>query len=253
MADLASVFNRRATIAKFAPPAAPRSMKMDVSSSDDDEMPTGTSFDDEFSVAVGEAIGLRYVDANGAVSQRRITVHSVGRSGTGSLFINAWCHERRAARRFRADRVDSIIELATGEIIDHPDRVIERFATLCDEAAPVDNAVDQVMRLARDGLNILVFLARCDGQFHSSESDVISHYLLDVAFDINFDGDAVMVTVGRMHPDPYCYRQSVARLGRGPGDLERVAKFAARLIDADGAISDEEFEFGQELSTALRR
>lgn len=59
-------------------------------------------------------IAFEYEDAEGDWSSRKVTVHSVTRT-----YIKGECHQRRAERTFRLDRILSdVTDLDTGEILD---------------------------------------------------------------------------------------------------------------------------------------
>lgn len=66
------------------------------------------------------ALFLRYRDAEGAATARRITVRQVTRRADGDVLVVAYCHERRAMRSFLASRVDELIDLSTGEVAENP-------------------------------------------------------------------------------------------------------------------------------------
>jgi len=59
---------------------------------------------------------IDYVDAAGNASRRRITTRSVKPAGSRSI-IAAICHERKALRHFRVDRISRIVTF-DGEIFD---------------------------------------------------------------------------------------------------------------------------------------
>src|SRR4051794_15446885 len=58
---------------------------------------------------------IRYIDAKGAPSERRVTCHRF-EEAKGLRYLRGFCHERSAVRTFRADRVAAVIDLHTGEI-----------------------------------------------------------------------------------------------------------------------------------------
>jgi len=110
----------------------------------------------------------------------------------------------------------------------------------------------EVLKANHDALNILVFLARCDGEYHASEDDVIAQFLHDRAFDVDFNADMAIRYARQINPDPECFCESVAALAaERPEELVTVAQFAKLLIEADGVIADEEEEFAVALADAL--
>ena len=83
---------------------------------------------------------IRYVDGWGDQSTRRITIALVERRAYAVL-IEAYCHERRAARTFRLDRVQECWDSGTGEVID--------LASLIDSVVPAPPPVERPRREPR--------------------------------------------------------------------------------------------------------
>lgn len=67
-------------------------------------------------IRTGWSIGVvafTYEDSSGDISYRRVTVHSVS-----SIYLKGECHERRAERTFRVDRViGELTDCETGEVM----------------------------------------------------------------------------------------------------------------------------------------
>lgn len=62
-------------------------------------------------------IAFTYEDSLGGVSYRIVTVHSVG-----SVYLKGECHEKKAERTFRMDRIlGQLTDCATGEILSPTD------------------------------------------------------------------------------------------------------------------------------------
>lgn len=61
--------------------------------------------------AEGQTFMIEYRDAAGAASSRRISVYSIRSDGPKKLYLVARCHERKATRTFRADRITACIDL----------------------------------------------------------------------------------------------------------------------------------------------
>ena len=64
----------------------------------------------------GLVLAMEYKDLFGAISSRIITCKSINPARPG--FLRAHCHLRGAFRTFRVDRIWSIRELGSGEIVD---------------------------------------------------------------------------------------------------------------------------------------
>lgn len=64
----------------------------------------------------GDIFDILYFDANHNPSNRKVDFISV-RSSNGSSYMNAWCHDRAALRTFRVDRIHSMVNVNTGEVV----------------------------------------------------------------------------------------------------------------------------------------
>ena len=84
---------------------------------------------------------LKYRDASDVVTDRRVTVFDVerigGAGGSGALALVTYCHERRAARSFRLDRIVEAIDAETGEVLPEPAADILRRFGMDPEPLPV--------------------------------------------------------------------------------------------------------------------
>ena len=156
--------------------------------------------------------------------------------------------------------VDALVGRAEGAAYPPP-RAAGFSPMLPDDDAAIDpsraseskrDITIKVLKANHDALNILVFLARCDGEYHASEDAVIAKFLNDRSFDVDFDADMAIRNTRLIYPDPECFRESVAALAaERPEELVAVAQFAKLLIEADGVIADEEEEFALALAAAL--
>jgi hypothetical protein len=194
---------------------------------------TDSITDEESSV---RALFIVYEAASGEVSERRITVRQL--VGNPPQMLLAWCHERKAPRNFRFDRIVEAIDPETGEVYD----VARLGEMLSRDMIPVDLAL-------RRAINILVFLARCDGHEHPREWEAIEEslgrYLLrfggtdadherayKMARQVAPNGDDVLIGLRSFHASES--RVEIARW---------LEQSMAAVIDADGTQHDEEFEW----------
>lgn len=68
------------------------------------------------SLTPGQEYALTYTDSTGAVSERVIRLKRLSGSG-GSKYLEAYCNKARGHRTFRVDRVMSLVDLSTGEVM----------------------------------------------------------------------------------------------------------------------------------------
>lgn len=216
--------------------------------SEDDTFDVG--IDQGSESALGEAFFLVYRDARGAESRRRVTVHRIVMHG-GTVMVRAYCHERRAARSFRADRIVELVDMASGEVLDTPKEIGERLRTMAEPAADRDAATAVAVEARRHGLVALTFLARCDGHEHTAERAVILRYLTVAAPEPGLDHVAAGAVLDRLYPDEYSYLIALDELAQRPEDLVELARYALDVVEADGAIAPEEAEFMLELRDLL--
>lgn len=203
-----------------------------------------------FQRLVGVAVGIVYRDAAGQESRRRITIHRVAKAADGSVMLRCWCWERSAQRAFRADRIQHVYDLTTGE-------VVSDLAVLSGAPKPDDLAdararrAETMFELLRPELGVLVCLALCD-ELHGRELDVMMRHVRRRAPGLSLPEDDIIRRMGAMHAEPRLFRAAIDVLSADDGaGLRLVATTATELIDADGIISAAEFNLGLELSAAL--
>lgn len=190
-----------------------------------------------------------YTDARSADSMRRITCKRVSGFGKAET-ITSWCHERGAYRTFRVDRIRELVCAESGEVLDpgsHFESLWLRGALNVDDKA--------LAELAR----VLVFLARCDGQYHPLEqsalTDCFTRYALRFG-GCDRDIENALDGCGRLAPDGGDLLTALgkfAQASNGPKLSHFVLECGAGMIDADGRHAPEEISWALELSAALKR
>lgn len=193
--------------------------------------------------ASGLALMIRYNDARGRASQRRISVISVG-PGEDCFLLRAYCHERRAPRSFRSERIVEAIDMATGEVIE------DMTAWLVDGAGE-PSTPRQALQAAHDGLIVLTFLAKCDGKLHAAEMDVAREFVMEYDGGEGVDPEMLERHMLRMWPDLESYEEAIDRLADRGDELVLTAGFGLELIGADGKVTPEEAEFAEMLREAV--
>jgi hypothetical protein len=137
---------------------------------------------------------IDYRDAKGQPSRRRITMRTLSRGPTAPL-LHAICHERRAIRCFRTDRIDGFIE-DTGEVLDCAAFFREILSIDLAAIAPKRPAPQPKIHTAlsvargfrselRAPLSVLVALARSDDRFQPEELDVICRFVETIAPNVH--------------------------------------------------------------------
>lgn len=213
---------------------------------------------------------IDYTDANGAQTRRRITLLKFTLGANGP-YLSAICHERRAKRHFRVDRIDCFID--DDGVVTDPNTFITEFLgiRLVDTKPPRPRRQDPrqtradrhprgeqgtpIRQLqARMGrpLALLVAASRCDGM-RDIEIDAIMAYLEEEALGdspqgriagINIkDVEGLEGWVRKMRPRRASIPTHLQALEEmGPVHIERFNRALRRVLMADGQISIEEAE-----------
>lgn len=214
-----------------------------------DDDPEQQEANSQASDTLSSALFIAYKNSKGEVSERRIAVKAIHRNTNDTIMISAYCYERRAFRTFRADRIIEAIDLATGEVIDTEDAILECFDIAATDIADDPRAATrEALKKCRHVVNILTYLARCDGYFHQNEENVIIHYIVEQCFDYKFDDDYLISRIRGLYPDTDTFFDSLDYLEeKDPESLKKLARYAAQLVQADGEIVAAELDFMSEL------
>lgn len=197
---------------------------------------------------------IDYRDADDILTRRRITLRRVQR-GPHAPILRAVCHERRAVRHFRCDRIEGFIEddgVVTGcaeffrEVMD-----IDLATLAPTEGQLALNSARRIRDALRPPLSVLVIVARADGMV-AAECDAILDYaraevaaLRDRFPDLPTMDEGVaeklLGLVTKMNPQRSSLRGYLDAVASY--DHDRRARFEAALSDvvnADGRFSPEE-------------
>ena len=251
----------------------------EVSAPLDEDTPEELEAPDENGSVILEPIfsTIDYVDAAGRESRRRITLRSLHTGNNGPI-LRAICHERRALRCFRIDRIECFIE-PDGEVVEADDFLRETLfidpskliqpespskeqgrpgrPRLGSEYAPAQAARERL----RSPLSILVLAARADDEFHPEELDVICCWaereLIIAAKEERIPPPSIDMLdrlnglIGRMRPHQRTLPDHLKNVLLMPDD--RFNRFEGALRDvilADGGVDEAEIQWIEELSVA---
>lgn len=222
-------------VGKRVTPSLPVGRTVELPESDDVEIGESAGSGDDREVPL--ALFIAYENAKGERSQRRITVRQL--IGHPPELILAYCHERRAARNFRLDRIIEAMDPETGEIYD-------MTALMQMVAAGGHRPVDLTTRRI---VNILVFIMRCDGHAHAAEWSVIEDLLAN--WTMRWGGDdadleAALRLAQHVAPDANDFLIGMRSFASN-AEASRFGGFIARavgaVIDADGVMQPQEFRW----------
>lgn len=208
---------------------------------------------------------IDYTDAQGFASRRRITTRSIAKKTTGPV-LTAVCHERRAVRHFRADRIECFIT-DDGEVIEPLNFFREFLSVDLNRLNPTeeDNEIIQAREIRdflRAPLSILILCARSDDEFHPEEMDAIALYAEQEVFHLNneigrFDNVSIGTLnqlnkmISTMRPQESSIQGYANRIcGFNYERGERFSKALEKLVMADGKVSIDEQDFLNDFAAA---
>ncbi|WP_320176652.1 hypothetical protein [Roseovarius pacificus] len=274
MSFLNWIFRRTPDDTDPAPPA-PKAIEGPPVSPPDDTIPDTQDMlqgpDDYGEIMLDELYCLiDYCDAKGHETRRRITLLKI-KNGPNAPILSAICHERKALRHFRFDRIECFID---DDGVVTPADEFARDTLLVDigafnhraiEDQPANNAkaassehkddpfaVAQSLRnLLRAPLSILVAAAKVDGQFHAEEHDVICCYAEEEAEELLKNGevnnvriedlDALNRIIPKMRPRRGSAEEHLTNvLTMSDERFDRFKRALSRVILADGIIHPDE-------------
>lgn len=209
-------------------PVVPGGRAIQLPADDDAELASEASGDR----GMAYAYFITYRSAAGEISNRRIAPR---RYEPATQTVLAWCFERQSPRRFRIDRIETVVDVGTGEVIE-----TEGWIGL------LRGGVAQHDERLRRIVTILVYLMRCDREVHPMEVEVID--AAAASFALRFDGTDELVGAARtlargLVPDGEDVARAIQWIHRHD-DRARIARLMLPFIDqvimADGRIASEE-------------
>lgn len=200
---------------------------------------------------------IDYKNAKGIESRRRITARKLTQ-GRDSPILKAVCHERKALRSFRCDRISCFIS-DDGEVIDPVAYFQEEHFIRIDvqkmQVADGKTGLLALREKLRPALAILVATSKCDRDFHPEEIDVICHYVEDELCDPAVytgtltpeDLDSFTDLIKKMRPQKKTLVRALSEVKTfEPHRLNRLADAIRKVMLADGRIASEEVELLEE-------
>ena len=261
--SIGAIFRRRAESASLPPPPLPPGEALDGMPAADaaDMLPAGKPSSGGPSYA-GLTFLLEYCDAEGKHSKRRITLQEIYVSD-GYLYLRAFCHERQDGRTFRGDRMLALVDLRTGQRHDTPLALLTEFSGEVFDGlvatGPEPSGQRRAMNRCRDGIRILMFLARCDGTFHPDERQAVAQYCrarceAERWDKLDYDLERLLTYADRQYPDRdtfiSCVERIVEKADTGE-HLRMVLGSSALVVMADGTVTGAEAEFSRDLRTLM--
>lgn len=233
-----------------------------ISSADDVEPSFATIEDDRpawgdrFDGIAGYACVIAYENAKGEASQRLITCQRKDVCA-GEVYLWAWCHSRARVRQFRLSRITGVFDPATGEDLGDPAALFESFVSDRVQQSKPGWGLGVRQRADLSALlNVLVFVARCDRDYHPLErekfEDAVCRFWIRSEATGEPDCEAIQSHCDRLAPDAETFYVALHRCAENP-KLARLLRDSVRsVIDADGRIAREEVYWGSAIDEFFR-
>lgn len=207
--------------------------------------------DNELGEISGLALLIEYTAADGIVSQRLVTCRKIS-DRVGGRYLSAYCHHRRALRTFRLDRIVGVFDPKTGEFMGEPQGYLSRFSSNEISNSALNWGISPSRRADLIAiLTCLIFIARCDQDYHSLERDALeaiaTRFWLRLEIPSDPDLDDILSYADRLAPDGEAFWLSIQRI-RSNHDLVPLFKQALRqIIEADGFQHQSEFYWASQV------
>jgi hypothetical protein len=204
----------------------------------------------------GRTFVILYSDSKGQASERQVLCRRLVDNG-GTLYLHAYCYARDRIRTFRADRISSIVDSQTGEVHEPGMALLRLFLPASTSAAPFRYGLSpQQYGDFNAALNVLTFMARCDGEWHPLEremmQDFAAAYWLRADIRSALDVDEVSRHADRLAPDAETFWVSLQRCADHPILSQIIRRHISAVVDADGMHHRNELYWGSEVDDFLR-
>jgi len=214
---------------------------------------------------------IDYRDASGNCSRRRVTTRWIEKRGDVS-YVGATCHERRAHRLFRMDRIegviddDGVVEAAIpffAEVIaGDTGYEVEKLGNNPQKgvSSPSASPYTLLRRELKPAIVVLAAAARVDNLLHPEETDRIMLFTETEAECLAQEGiitelpdldafDKLGRLVCRMRPTQKELDEALNVVAHWPeARLQRLIQSISGVIQADRVIVPSEFEFLREMT-----
>ena len=194
---------------------------------------------------------IEYQDSKGKQTQRAITCRQLQMRADKS-YVQAYCHHRGSPRCFRIDRIAEIYDPITGECLSPVQAFFAQFSP--DKVTKSGLSWNLSISKRADLialLDALVFLARCDREFHPEERDsleqAIVSFWLEYEIVADCQADEILSYADRLAPDGETFWVAMHRFKEETSLAKVFRKSAKGLIDADGVVRSEEAYWAVEI------
>lgn len=204
----------------------------------------------------GIPIVIDYKNSNNKRSQRLISCKGLS-IRANKTYLAAYCHQCSSFRTFRIDRIIEIFDPETGESLNPVEAYFSSFTIDEKSSSGLSWGLSVRDRANLIGfLNALVFIARCDKEYHPFERDqletAIVGYWLRSEFKGSPDCDAIVKFADKLSPDGETFWIALHGIKEQPQLINHFKNCVGNIIAADGVIKSEEAYWGVEIEQFFR-
>lgn len=204
----------------------------------------------------GRTFVLSYVDSKRQPSERLVLCRRLSEKA-GTLYLDAYCYVRERPRSFRAERIVSLIDHESGEVHAPGLDYLSLFLPDATSSSPFHYGLHPRQYADLNAaLNVLAFMARCDGKWHPLEATAIvefaASYWLRAEVAAELDEQEVVRHAARLAPDAAAFWVSLSRCASNPILNPMIRRHVASVIDADGVHHPLETYWGMEIDRFMR-
>lgn len=194
----------------------------------------------------GFVCAIEYADRHGVVTERAIVCRRY-ELFNGAPRIGAICAQSKRYKVFYCASILEVTDLQTGESLGDG-AFFEQFSV----GAVLEGAHDwNTTRRRKEhiiaGLNVLCFMARCDGHWHELEADVITDFVCALWMKKEWEGDPPLDRIAaharRLAPDGKVLRSAIREYAHSATSAALLNRFVHRVVCADGVITRDEHQW----------
>jgi hypothetical protein len=187
---------------------------------------------------VGGSFEIEYVNTEGIGSRRVIDVRKFV-TNLSDGYVQAFCHERKMVRTFKYQSIMGLVDLETGEVVE-PSLFRRRLQERYEEAP--ERQMDFFIREMKPIVDVLVYIAYCDGKYAPSEQRYIAQWLTDKSeMGDDFLAYSLSVMKSWSVPDSMDFSFAIRAINqRFPDWRDSVLEYARNVAKADRKVTDEE-------------
>lgn len=143
-------------------------------------------------ISYKKRLRIVYIDGNGKKTERNIWVYNFSQNPYRGFFL-ARCELRDANRTFRADRIQSCIDLDTGEYVANVTKHLLDCYHKSDEYKKILEKEEKQEQQSKENeyflyltnkydtlMKVIMYIVRCDGTFNQKEKAIVKEILQDL-------------------------------------------------------------------------